>query len=623
MYHPDRWSGRISVKLTTKTPLLIPDIFDNEVEKHKTYPLRLDVDGKPYLPPTSIKGMLRSAYEAVTNSRLSVFEKHGDLLVYRMEAREIGLIPARVESSDNGTLKLRLMQAVKLPRYSPDKLLDYSSEVQDHKKPKLKSASIAQIPQHGEPVWVKYTEEKVVTKIQRRDLTSSNYPSPDCEKGWVWIANQNIKGKKKERVFVESDDGDIQIDANMKSMWEKLIQNYKKQHVKGLEKRKEAGIAYDAYLGDEPGRTAFSRHIYESDAEILKEGTLCYVELDNSGQVKALLPVTVSRHFYEKVPNELLHDTLKPSEDISKLSPADRVFGWVNQRGNGSYKGNLRIHSVQCKTDAAIAIQEFDPNLTLAILGQPKPQQARFYVAKDNQGTPLPDRIDKQDGYRNKAGGLRGRKIYPHHRNGAWDNPTEARNQEYRQDEPSEQNRSIKNWVKENTEFSFSIDVTNLSNIELGGLLWLLSLPKCHYHRLGGGKPLGFGSVRLEVDWDATDLRTGENWKEFYSSLDIVDNQDRDNAKDTINSFKKEVENIYGNGKSFPEVSFIKAFCLAATGFSDGKPIHYPRLTPKPDPKGKSFEWFVANERTGNQGGRQMSLPSLIDDRGLPYNPSK
>jgi hypothetical protein len=72
VYQRDRWSGRISVKLTTKTPLLIPDIFDSEVDAHKTFPLRLGADGKPYLPPTSIKGMLRSAYEAVTNSRLGL-----------------------------------------------------------------------------------------------------------------------------------------------------------------------------------------------------------------------------------------------------------------------------------------------------------------------------------------------------------------------------------------------------------------------------------------------------------------------------------------------------------------------------------------------------------------------
>ncbi|NEO28562.1 MAG: TIGR03986 family CRISPR-associated RAMP protein, partial [Kamptonema sp. SIO4C4] len=84
-YYENHWSGRIAVKLTTVTPLLIPDAAEmTDNNDHKTYPVRLGADGKPYLPPTSLKGMLRSAYEAVTNSRLSVFEKHDARLAYRM-----------------------------------------------------------------------------------------------------------------------------------------------------------------------------------------------------------------------------------------------------------------------------------------------------------------------------------------------------------------------------------------------------------------------------------------------------------------------------------------------------------------------------------------------------------
>jgi CRISPR-associated protein (TIGR03986 family) len=620
VYHPNRWSGRIAVKLTTKTPLLIPDIFDKEDEGHKTYPLRIGADGKPYLPPTSIKGMLRSAYEAVTNSRFSVFVKHSDLLVYRMEAKEIGLIPARVEKEIDGTLKLHLMQAVKLPRYpKPIAYSNSGDKASVPNRPKLKSKST---PQHGEPVWVKYNAKKVVTDIQTRDPNFSNPPNYNWEEGWVWVANQNIEGKKYERVFIKIEkDENIPIDRNMRSMWQELIQNYKNEHIKGLKNRDEDGLAYDAYVDNEPVQTAFSRHIYEPDSEALKEGTLCYVEFGSDGKVEALLPVTISRHFYKKTPNDILQDYLKPATKLDELSPADRIFGWVNQdtNGKGAYKGNLRVHSVKCGDD--YSIQEFDSEgFSLAILGQPKPQQARFYVAKDKQGSPLPDGIDKQDGYGSEAGGLRGRKVYPHHQGVDWTNPNEARNQEYRQDERSDQNRSIRAWVKGGTTFTFDLDVTNLSNVELGGLLWLLSLPEDHYHRLGGGKPLGFGSVRLEVDRNKTDLRKGADWKEFYSSLETVDNSNSNKAEETIEAFKEEVKGIYGNSNNFESVSFIKAFCQAATGFSDNKPIHYPRLAPKPDPEGKSFEWFVANERTG---GRQMSLPSLTGDPGLPYNPSQ
>jgi len=603
VYQRDRWSGRIAVTLKTKTPLLIPDIFDDESEGHKTYPLRIGADGKPYLPPTSIKGMLRSAYEAVTNSRLGVFEEHSDRLAYRMEAKEIGLIPARVKKNESGKLYLHLMQAVKLPRY-PNALLCENSNVQDPTRPSRRS-----IPQHGELVWVKYNGKKMATQIQKRDLDSFDCPASDWKEGWVWIANHNIKGKKNERVFIESDDfDDIPIDKALKSMWQELIQNYKDEHEKELKKREKNGVAFDTYLGEEPNQPAFSRHIYEPNSEILKEGTLCYVELDENEEVKSLLPVTVSRNLHKTAPISILDQSLKPAAKIDELSPADRVFGWVNQNGKGAYKGNLRIHSVKCLSSESKAIDDFGGKvLPLAILGQPKPQQARFYVAKDKVGSPLEDKINKQDGYGLKAKGLRGRKVYPHH-----NLPMDDR--EYSQAERSDQNRSIRAWVNSETEFRFEIDVTNLSDVELGALLWLLSLPENSYHRLGGGKPYGFGSVALSIDWVNTDLRQGSVWKEFYSDLSLGAKPYPKESEKTIAFFQNEVAKVYGRGK-WENVTFIKAFEKAARGFDDGKPIHYPRLSKE---QGESFKWFVENERVG---GQKISLPMLVDDRGLPLNP--
>ncbi|TVQ16295.1 MAG: TIGR03986 family CRISPR-associated RAMP protein, partial [Leptolyngbya sp. DLM2.Bin15] len=127
-YLPNRWTGRIAVKLTTVTPLLIPDAagMTADDKDHKTFPIRIGADGNPYLPPTSIKGMLRSAYEAVTNSRLSVFESHDARLAHRLPAQDgANVKPVCVEKKGDH-LYLRLLTVAKLPRYDkngrpPDK----------------------------------------------------------------------------------------------------------------------------------------------------------------------------------------------------------------------------------------------------------------------------------------------------------------------------------------------------------------------------------------------------------------------------------------------------------------------------------------------------------------------
>lgn len=119
--HPDRYTGVIRVKMRAVTPLLIPDAANavDVGDEHMSFPVRLDADGKPYIPPTSVKGMIRSAYEAITNSRLAVFPGteasgrrnatgHGMRLAFRRPAR-VEVVPARVELRDDHQLILRIL----------------------------------------------------------------------------------------------------------------------------------------------------------------------------------------------------------------------------------------------------------------------------------------------------------------------------------------------------------------------------------------------------------------------------------------------------------------------------------------------------------------------------------
>ena len=674
-YIPELWSGRIAVKLTTQTPLLIMDaaqseLYENDKKRdHKIFPVRLDAVGEPYLPPTSVKGMLRSAYEAVTNSRFTIL-KHPDRLAYRMPAK-IGPAPARVEKRGEEDV-LRVMRAdvigfaAKLPRY----------EERSRKKDKGEGSIALRypdgtLPQHGDAVWVQINNSRV-GRIERR--MDENPPGDSWTKGWACVTGPNINKKRYERVFLEDDQHDLFIRLNEKhrDLWRELIQNYQETHEGDLKQRHNRGEKPEEYLGDHPGRTGWSRHIYEkSERELrvgtgLNAGTLCYVEFvaSSTNEIAALLPVTISRRLYSASPNDLLPDSLAPAQSLEQLSPAERVFGWVKQNGAGAYRGNVRIGPVRGVSPDPI--ERFkDSGLPLAILGQPKPQQARFYTAHSKQGEAQPDGIFKeQAGYLlNK--GLRGRKVYPHHAGlpeNYWINPHEDRTQrsengffqEYRRphepiteygaaklnrdrtgfelksgdgaEQRDDQNRSIKGWVRPQIAFEFEMEVTNLSDVELGALLWLLALPENHFHRLGGGKPLGFGSVRVEMDWGKTDLRQGQDWGTFYSKLGESNNSDRTAAQSCAQKFETAIAGAYGNG-DFNRVSFIAAFKRASRGFEDGKPIHYPRAlqagqrrnsTIPPHPEGKAFEWFVANERTGRDGGPKLALPDLENEKGLP-----
>jgi CRISPR-associated protein (TIGR03986 family) len=639
-YFPEHWSGSIAVKLTTKTPLLLHDASQMKVDQngHKTLPMRLGVDGRPYIAPTSIKGMLRSAYEIVTNSRLSVFVGHEDCLAYRnppapstknKKEDKPDLIPAIVvRSKTTGKPLFQLLRYDKIADHTV-KLYRYGDAKDAEGKAKFYEGTRT-LPQHGEQVWVTHNNGGFATKIVHRE--GSNKPDGEgWKRGWAYITGENINGKKYERVFIDNSNHDvIEIQKEHHRIWQQLICNYQTTNKRAMEKRKNQGIPLDKHCGDKPGEVAFSRHIYQPGSETLKPGTLCYVVLDKDGDIASLAPVTISRQLYEISPDRLLDDSLRPATAMERLSPCDRVFGWVNQSGSGSYKGQLRISSVQCLSSNAI--EELREPMPLAILSSPKPEQARFYIAEDRAGQPLGKGMPKAKGYSEKHS-IRGRKVYPHHQN------LDAKEWQRTGGVKDDQNCSIQSWVKPDSSFTFTLDVTNLSAVELGALLWMLDLQRqvgeAHYYRLGAGKPLGFGSVALEVDWGKTVLHQGQDLRDYYSSLTgsltnslTGDLSHSDALMNCIDAYKQAFHVAYGGsqqgGDSFEKITVIQAFCQAAQGFKDGLPIHYPRLEEAKSGDGKEdnpiFDWFVNNESISQSNpGLKLSLPALWNEIGLPY----
>lgn len=350
---------------------------------------------------------------------------------------------------------------------------------------------------------------------------------------------------------------------------------------------------------------------------------------------------------YPRSPWDLIMDSLLlPATVLAELSPADRVFGWVrpdsddtSAQGRGARRGLLRVGPVTCTSAVDDAVEEFSPpGVPLAILSTPKPQQGRFYVARTPAGEAQGDGLSKEEAGYASGKGLRGRKVYPHHRTlptNHWQDPMECRTrrpvgspahyQEYRRprqrdgtEQRDDQNRSILGWVKPGAEFRFDVRIHNLSKVEFGALVWVLSLPDEHYLRFGGGKPLGFGSVRLEIE--TCDVRHGDELRDRYSSW-TPSASGTDHRQDTVEAFRQAVVRahpVHGDG-GFEEVSFIRAFIAACQGFGDNLPIHYPRATDDgqpgpPPPEGESFWWFVANE----QSRARYALRDLVGDKGLP-----
>ena len=653
-------TGRITCKVEAITPLFISDshAVDEKPNGHKVYRF-FQVDGHPALPASSLRGMIRAVFEAVTNSCFAVFDK--DPLSLRLSShRAPWLVPARVER-DGDKWKLRLLtgttplQIETSDKKGPEEM-QYAAWSATYWpiKPSKTLRGIGpkgrKLPQkqlnrrkafiqrtrssifnpdgivHGEECYARlrrfqHPHPRIqfwdVVEIRRdRSALGETQEGERIERGWLCITNQNIESKHSERFFFRAEDNRtgpeyIELPEDVRRAYEALIKDYQKRHRDAVQKRRRKGQSPDQPIGNEP---AFSRFVYRSKEQELMGGELVYAMLEgtvHAPRVRFIVPVSVPRVSYEHGVGDLLRKFwhLPRCEAYNHLCPACRVFGWVREGAEGigqevptAYAGRVRF--THGTLPDGVSPSEL-PETTLAILSTPKPTTTPFYLL-NKDGQP-----DSTVTYDTEGARLRGRKFYRHQ--------GKVKESEYQRNEKSDQNRTVRGALKPGATFTFTVDFENLASLELGALLYALELEEGLYHRLGYAKPLGFGSVKITVekveivDWQKRlqSIEAGAGWNSVSEQ----------HWKQYKANFLHEMRQIYGS--DFDEVL---ADLQALLGEPPDLPIHYPRPTRQFNLDHPQFEWFVGNKRRieDKRRGRD-NLPEPValplakeDETGLP-----
>lgn len=627
-----QWSGWLVLRLTTQTPLLLPDpeAVKRDADKHPTYPVRTGPDGKPLLHGASVKGALRSAYESVTNSRYGVFRGHDRPLAYRRPASKEDrsqVTAARIESDGDGGLQFQLCKYLPVPLYT---------EPGKHRT-KATGQARTLIDQAGDEGWsalhgkeVTYTIREITPKARkpgqkvrpRQVVDTIDLATParnsQAKRGWLSITGRSIETKTSERLFTPDNQRPVPVTELHHDLWRTVLASYR-----------------DAAEYNEPGRDKSgqelqrSRHVTGRDDLLLPlaEGTLVYLDYDkHKHAVSAVHPVMIGRLPYQKAPADLLDPSLHPAAVPSELSPADRVFGWAptgsdhGRQSSSGYRGRIRVTTVSCTTDDWLT--DHSPGgVTLAPLNSPKPTQFRFYNAATATGEPVKPRASKSEGYRDGSG-IRGRKAYWYPNSAPDEYWTSGRGKvdgHYREwQEPPEAKKSQTSthlgWVRKGAEFTIRLFVDAVSGAELGPLIWLCGLPGCPL-RLGAAKPLGFGAMTVAIDWEATELRTSEALRGCWLDLTRPDPSPQEQIQELAAEFGEQA-------KSAPAlVASIAAFQRVAQGLET--PASYPRT--RNEPEAETYRWFVANEHIDSKAVEYgFALPHVLeDDQELPRLPRK
>ena len=218
---------------------------------------------------------------------------------------------------------------------------------------------------------------------------------------------------------------------------------------------------------------------------------------------------------------------------------------------------------------------------------------------------------------------------------------------EYLSNEKSDQNMTVRGEVPAGARFSACVQFHNLSDEELGALLWLLTLKdekfesngrtycKSAYYSVGSGKPFGFGSIRISLA--SLNAWRGQALKARYASLldpdkaEPVKNDqvwfeytESAQSNEVIEGLKKKFEDaLEGAYDKKKRKRLLRIFKEHRHGPTDQRPVHYPRISQEP---GEPFKWFSDSEKpearwslgdTWNNPGNSFALPYQ------PVNPSR
>lgn len=653
-------TGRITCLLEAKTPLFVSDSHSvqGRVGEHRTFrffQIRNDAGQlEPALPATSLRGMLRSVFEATTNSCFGIFS--GARLSYHLHPREaLKLVPARIERNGDGWALRLLTGTTRLQVSRPPSREQYAAWLHRY-WPMQPSGTLRRQPppnrtvrefqrrtgagmevdlqglEHGQGCYALLELRQhphphirfwdvIKVSTDRKSLEQKLQEGQRVEHGWLCLNNQNIEVKHSERFFFRADDNDsgpeiIELPPEVRQTYEELVGDYQDRHADAVRKRRAHNQPVDEPVGEKDA--GFSRFVYNEEERRVQGGELVYAMLSGTTdepRVEFLVPVSVPRVAYENSVADLLSKIphVRHCSQYDFLCPACRVFGWVHENAaelgkkeRVAYAGRVRLSHGKLMHLAG-TVDDPEQGITLSILSTPKPTTTQFYLL-DGKRRPSGD-VD----YDIPGAQLRGRKVYRHH------GQEPSRHEEGYEYERAggikdDQNRTVRGVLEPGTAFQFTIDFENLAPEELGALLWTLELERGMHHRLGYAKPLGFGSVIITVG--AVEVL---NLRERFSSLksgDCWKPVSKMQCERWIEAFKTCMAAENGDGLSFTQLPNIQDL-KALTSEPDVAHIHYPRLESPPNLEGENFRWFIANKRRDEPWA--LGLPH--EDGGLPLDP--
>ena len=626
-------SGKISCTIDVQTPVFIPnttfDYLENghrhnvfysytDLSSEKKLNREIQTPEKPIVPGSEIRGMIRNVYEQLTNSCFLEVDEFNLPYKRTNEPKELCIMCWNEETG-----KWVLYYSVKEYYFkgviSGSRLFAGWAKGDTFDSIKKKYTAVCNTYEYGKKNKIAF-DPKNKTIIEAENLD-------------YYVHIPVLMASKKE---LKDKNGNVTKDFNNKpikvpTVNKQIIYTVPDTEAPHIELDEATLERFELVLGmDENVKGGYTdsgvnkdynaRKIFESYKEHYrnKEPLIVYVDkaskdVEFKDCIIYLSPACMGKEFFEnKIPAILeMNAEHNKCENAKTACPACRLFGMVSK--NGAVKGRLRF----CDAQAVNGTIKYSPEITLPVLASPRISSTEFYLKPPENFT---ETVTDKYGNTNiiykglwnydyfatyiKVDGenetkrtpytpeLSGRKIY-------WNRSFNHTNAQ-----KTKMNTSATPIEKGN--FTFDIYFDKLTERELENLLFCLELKDSAVenstaHKIGTGKPIGMGQVKVLV--------TGISLTEY--KMNTVGEIERlDSIYSKNDDTRKEIEQS-------KEAQYIIKY---SSDLKDKALIDYPKgeHMSKGEIVEDIFTWFAKNRGSVSTPKIQQILPDIsADDQTL------
>lgn len=486
----DLHTGVIEYKITTKTPLFIPNTSndnafrlkteekDKPKEKHISYDFYSyaelseeknykDQYQKPVIPGSELRGMIRNIYETLTGSCMSVLNEEEYPVKRTAELFQKGLLKRTV----NGYFLYRAEDY----RYHENADSKYKTYVKT-------------IYKEGQKLYFEQPK-----KVRERNLLAAVCECRTQKDDEFSVEGYLIKGmpgpegkneKHNAHLFVLKG---TQAVAGIK---EEDIRRLKGV-LKSYQEQPDAGA--NSYCEYEQALNAFCAGKGEEYFPIYYSGIP-----EKEPELFYLAPACITKEISHHAVGELAGVMKACGSFGDNCCPACDLFGMIGKTGEKSRGSRIRFADAQ--TEEKMDFKDYyDEIITLEALGGPKLGNTEFYLVRPKGAKfwTFDYYITESGELRIQPGKLRGRKYY-------WHQPEVKFTKNIVKTRLNKTVRPVKTGIS----FTGKLYFDGISEKQLNQLLWVLDggtvkgdddRSERLVYKLGNGKPLGLGSVECSV----------------------------------------------------------------------------------------------------------------------------